>query len=85
MCSVKLGQIHDTPELAYEEHHAHETICAFLEKYTTIPVTRKAYGLATAFDAMSGSGGRCINFNAEYDALPGIGHACGHNSSQQRA
>ena len=28
---------------------------------------------------MSGSGGPLINFNAEYDALPGIGHACGHN------
>lgn len=28
---------------------------------------------------MSGTGGRLINFNAEYDALPGIGHACGHN------
>lgn len=39
----------------------------------------KGYGLATAVEATSGSGGRCINFNAEYDALPGIGHACGHN------
>lgn len=28
---------------------------------------------------MSGTSGRLINFNAEYDALPGIGHACGHN------
>lgn len=28
---------------------------------------------------MTGTGGRLINFNAEYDALPGIGHACGHN------
>ena len=28
---------------------------------------------------ISGSGGRLANFNAEYDALPGIGHACGHN------
>ncbi|PLB51234.1 hypothetical protein P170DRAFT_355320 [Aspergillus steynii IBT 23096] len=71
--------IHDNPELAYEEHHAHETVCTFLEEHTTIPVTRRSYGLATAFEAISGSSGRCVNFNAEYDALPGIGHACGHN------
>lgn len=42
-------------------------------------MTRHAYGLDTAFEARAGSGGRLINFNAEYDALPGIGHACGHN------
>lgn len=74
-----LGKIYDNPELAYNEHHAHETICAFLEEHIASPVARRAYGLATAFEAVSGPGGRCINFNAEYDALPGIGHACGHN------
>ena len=42
-------------------------------------MTRHAYGLDTSFEALSGSGGRLVNFNAEYDALPGIGHACGHN------
>lgn len=42
-------------------------------------MTAHAYGLETAFSAESGSGGRLIIFNAEYDALPGIGHACGHN------
>ncbi|KAJ5674311.1 uncharacterized protein N7477_004245 [Penicillium maclennaniae] len=66
------------PELAYEEHYAHDTICNFLEKQG-FTVTRHAYGLDTSFEALSGSGGRLINFNAEYDALPGIGHACGHN------
>ncbi|KAJ5818114.1 hypothetical protein N7474_003705 [Penicillium riverlandense] len=70
--------IHDHPELAYKEHHAHNAICDFLEQLG-IAVTRHAYGLSTAFEATSGSHGRCINFNAEYDALPGIGHACGHN------
>jgi metal-dependent amidase/aminoacylase/carboxypeptidase family protein len=35
--------------------------------------------LETAFEAVSGSGGRTVNFNAEYDALPEMGHACGHN------
>ncbi|KAF7170799.1 hypothetical protein CNMCM5623_003318 [Aspergillus felis] len=70
--------IHENPELAYEEHHAHDTLCAFLESLN-IPVTRHAYGISTAFEATVGSQGRCVNFNAEYDALPGIGHACGHN------
>lgn len=57
---------------------AHDTLCSFLEElgYT---VTRSAYGRPTAFEALSGSGGRLVNFNAEYDCLPGIGHACGHN------
>lgn len=72
-------QIHENPELAYEEHVAHDTICDFLQSQG-IPTTRHAYGLKTAFEAKVGNGdGRCVNFNAEYDALPGIGHACGHN------
>lgn len=42
-------------------------------------VTRHAYGLKTSFEVECGKGGRVVVFNAEYDALPGIGHACGHN------
>jgi metal-dependent amidase/aminoacylase/carboxypeptidase family protein len=64
--------------LAWHETTAHDTICSFLEDLG-FDVTRHAYGLSTAFEACSGSGGRTVNFNAEYDALPGIGHACGHN------
>ncbi|KAJ5184053.1 hypothetical protein N7492_001669 [Penicillium capsulatum] len=71
-------EIWSNPELAYQEHRAHDTICDFLEQQG-FTVTRHAYGLETSFEALSGSGGRLINFNAEYDALPGIGHACGHN------
>ncbi|CAG7969347.1 unnamed protein product [Penicillium salamii] len=71
-------QIWSNPELAYQEHRAHDTICEFLERQG-FTVTRHAYGLDTSFEALSGSGGRLINFNAEYDALPDIGHACGHN------
>lgn len=41
--------------------------------------TPHAYGLETAFSVEVGNGGRLVVFNAEYDALPGIGHACGHN------
>lgn len=38
-----------------------------------------AYGIPTAFEVEVGTGGRVVTFNAEYDALPGLGHACGHN------
>lgn len=57
---------------------AHGTLCSFLEGLG-YQVTRSAYGRPTAFEVLSGSGGRLVNFNAEYDCLPGIGHACGHN------
>ncbi|RAH43056.1 M20 family metallopeptidase [Aspergillus brunneoviolaceus CBS 621.78] len=44
-------------------------------------VTRNVYGIETAFEARFSirDGGRTVCFNAEYDALPGVGHACGHN------
>jgi metal-dependent amidase/aminoacylase/carboxypeptidase family protein len=71
-------QIWSNPEIAYTEHKAHDTICDFLEAQG-FSVTRHAYGVDTAFEARYGSGGRIVNFNAEYDALPDIGHACGHN------
>lgn len=74
------SQIHDNPELAWEEHRAHNTLCSFLESHSFQP-TRRAYGFDTSFECRTtiGKGGRTINFNAEYDALPGIGHGCGHN------
>lgn len=71
-------KIHDNPELRYEEYQAHDNICSLLESLS-YNVTRHAYGLETSFEASYGSGGRVIVFNAEYDALPNIGHACGHN------
>ncbi|KAL1838486.1 hypothetical protein VTJ49DRAFT_2624 [Mycothermus thermophilus] len=70
--------IYDNPELAYEEHKAHDAFVAALQSLG-FNVTPHAYGLETAFSADVGSGGRLVVFNAEYDALPGIGHACGHN------
>ncbi|KAM3501717.1 hypothetical protein MY10362_005334 [Beauveria mimosiformis] len=71
-------KIHSEPELAYEEHKAHANFVSVL-KSLGFQVTPQAYGVATAFSAEYGSGGRLVVFNAEYDALPGIGHACGHN------
>ncbi|KAL2752987.1 hypothetical protein ACRALDRAFT_1052744 [Sodiomyces alcalophilus JCM 7366] len=71
-------KIHDNPELGYKEVTAHDTISDFLEQQG-FKVTRHAYGLDTSFEAEYGSGGRLVIFCAEYDALPDIGHACGHN------
>ncbi|KAG9244181.1 metal-dependent amidase/aminoacylase/carboxypeptidase [Calycina marina] len=70
--------IHSNPELGYAEFEAHKNIVALL-KSQEIKVIPHAYGLETAFEAEYGQGGRVVAFNAEYDALPGIGHACGHN------
>ncbi|KAL8299027.1 hypothetical protein RB597_007590 [Gaeumannomyces tritici] len=70
--------IHQNPELAYKEQQAHDNFVAML-RWLGFAVTPHAYGLHTAFSAEAGSGGRLIVLNAEYDALPGIGHACGHN------
>jgi len=70
--------IHAHPELAFEEHHAHRILTDLLER-EGVEVTRSAYGLETAFDARAGTEGPVIAVCAEYDALPGVGHACGHN------
>lgn len=70
--------LHGNPELAYKEFFAHDTISDFLEKQG-FTVQRKTYGLDTSFEVIIGSGGRQVVVCAEYDALPNIGHACGHN------
>jgi amidohydrolase len=64
--------------LAYEEHKAHANFVSLLQSLG-FDVTPHAYGLETSFSAEYGSGGRLVIYNAEYDALPNIGHACGHN------
>jgi amidohydrolase len=71
-------QIHAHPELNFEEHFAHELLTSRIEK-NGLPVTRKAYGLDTAFETKVGNAGVDVAVLCEYDALPGIGHACGHN------
>ena len=72
-------RIHADPELAYAEHRAHDLLCDVLEA-ANLTVTRGAYGLDTAFEARAGGGaGPTVAVICEYDALPGIGHACGHN------
>ncbi|HEY5032574.1 MAG TPA: hypothetical protein VIJ54_08885, partial [Actinomycetes bacterium] len=66
------------PELAYEEHRAAERCAVVLERHG-LAVERGAYGLPTAFAARAGSRGPHVVVCAEYDALPEVGHACGHN------
>lgn len=70
--------IHAHPELGYEETHAHAALTNYLEG-AGFEVERSAHGLETSFRASAGSGGPVIAALCEYDALPEIGHACGHN------
>ena len=71
-------QIHAHPELNFEEHFAHDLLTAMLDRHDVAAV-RHAYGLETAFDSTAGSDGPTVAVLCEYDALPGVGHACGHN------
>lgn len=71
-------RIWDHPELCFEEHRAHDLLCDVLEAEGLTP-TRHAYGLDTAFVAEAGTTGPLVAVCCEYDALPDIGHACGHN------
>jgi metal-dependent amidase/aminoacylase/carboxypeptidase family protein len=74
-------EIHDDPELQFKEFHAHEVLTKYLKQQKGWEVTPSAYDIKTAFVAVYDSGrpGPTVSFNAEYDALKGIGHACGHN------
>ncbi|WP_375486222.1 M20 family metallopeptidase [uncultured Mycobacterium sp.] len=70
--------IHAEPELAFDEHHS----CAKTQKLVAergFEIKAGVGGLDTAFRADFGSGPLVVGICAEYDALPGIGHACGHN------
>jgi len=71
--------IHAEPELALEEFKAAERLTGAVEGHG-IKVQREAFGLKTGYAAEFGkAGGPNIAILSEYDALPGIGHACGHN------
>ena len=71
--------IHGHPELAYQERHAQAAIVAFLER-AGHRVERDIGGLETAFRTRVGPAtGPAVALLAEYDALPEVGHGCGHN------
>ena len=71
-------RIHASPELGYEEEKASGWLTEALDA-AGFTVERVVCGLPTAFRATKGSGPLHVVVCAEYDALPGIGHACGHN------
>jgi amidohydrolase len=72
-------KIHQHPELRFEEHRAAAWLTEAVER-AGVPVEKNLAGLPTAFRARVGRGrGPRVAILAEYDALPEIGHACGHN------
>jgi amidohydrolase len=81
-CHAELGDIsrrlHDEPEIAFEEHHAAALLTDFLGRHG-FTVEKGICALPTAFRATYGQGRPVVAFLAEYDALPKLGHACGHN------
>lgn len=70
--------LHADPETAFAEHRAAALLSGELEG-AGFEVRRGVAGLPTAFTARAGRGRPVVAFPLEYDALPGLGHACGHN------
>lgn len=71
-------EIHADPELAYQERRAAARIAELLQRHGH-EVQMGIGGLETAFRARAGPPGPSIALIAEYDALAGVGHGCGHN------
>ncbi|HTO54884.1 MAG TPA: M20 family metallopeptidase [Myxococcota bacterium] len=71
-------EIHAHPELAFRELHA-ARLLADTGRAQGLDVHQNVYGLETALEARFGKAGPTVALLSEYDALPGIGHACGHN------
>ncbi len=72
--------IFEHPELAFTEVKSQQALCDLLENHG-FKVTKGIAGIDTSFEAVydTGKPGKNIAFMAEYDALPEIGHGCGHN------
>lgn len=70
--------IHAHPELNFAEHFAHDLLTDLLD-HAGLAVVRHAYDVDTGFAARVGTAGSDVAVLCEYDALPAIGHGCGHN------
>ncbi|MFE0332226.1 amidohydrolase [Streptomyces sp. NPDC058960] len=70
--------LHADPEYAFAEHHAAALLTGELERAGLV-VRREVAGMPTAFTARAGEGPPTVALLLEYNALPGLGHACGHN------
>ncbi|MFF8669941.1 amidohydrolase [Streptomyces sp. NPDC015242] len=71
-------RLHADPEYAFAEHRAAALLSGELER-AGFAVRRGVAGMPTAFTGRSGHGRPAVALLMEYDALPGLGHACGHN------
>jgi amidohydrolase len=71
-------RIHSTPELAFEEERASSWVADALAD-AGFSTRRGVFDLPTAVDGLAGRGRLHVGICAEYDALPALGHACGHN------
>ena len=70
--------VHATPELCFEETRSAHAVAAAI-RAGGLTVTEGVYDIPTAFESRSGEGELVVAVCAEYDALPDVGHACGHN------
>jgi len=76
---IRLSEtLHANPELGWQEHKAAGWTAAYLAGQG-FAVEEGYLGFPTAVRAVVGNGSRRVGLMAEYDALPGLGHACGHN------
>jgi len=71
-------KIHDNPELGLQEKKATSWLISYLQR-NGFQIKKHIAGLPTAFQARYGQGSPRLALLAEYDALPQVGHACGHN------
>ena len=70
--------IHSTPEVGFEEHRSAAIVSEFLRRHGHAPAVG-VFGMPTALRVQAGTGAPRIAVLAEYDALPEVGHGCGHN------
>lgn len=70
--------IHDEPELGFQEFRTRDKLVEFLSVHG-FEIETNIAGMETAFVARAGTGPVTVGICAEMDALPGVGHACGHN------
>jgi amidohydrolase len=77
LCEVS-DWMYENPELGFEEFKTSKYLVDYIESKTK-KVTYPTYGLDTAFEITYGSEGPLVVICVEYDALPEVGHACGHN------
>jgi len=70
--------MYEHPEIAFQEYETSAKLAGYLKEHG-FDVEYPAYGIDTAFVARAGSDGPEVVICAEYDALPGVGHACGHD------